>query len=249
MSQTPNATAALPFGIHRHAHAWQVDHIGLGVPDTEAGVKWLSELCGVTIELREPEKGQWYWSGGLSIGGESFLEIIGPNPHYSGFQPFKTHLAGLKRPSLLFWYIAVDDFAALQTHARAGRIPIERVEHINANREDAASATYRRGFVGPGFLSQRPNVIEWEYRPKREAYDDRCKLKDFRLSHPKADTMNAAFEYLGIDIRAAKGASNIGITLSTPKGEVAFDNPGMAWTGAGALLSIARLWVKHFLKV
>ncbi|MEL6860188.1 MAG: VOC family protein, partial [Pseudomonadota bacterium] len=74
--------------IIRRSHGFQLDHIGLGVSDTQEGVKWVEEQTGAKVDLHDPEPGQFYWSGSLAIGDSSFLEIIGPNPNYKKFHPF-----------------------------------------------------------------------------------------------------------------------------------------------------------------
>ena len=81
--------------IIRRSHGFQLVLIGLGVPDTEAGVKLIEEQTGASVDLHDPEPDQWYWSGSLAIGEASFLEIIGPNPDYRKFQPFAALLKNL----------------------------------------------------------------------------------------------------------------------------------------------------------
>ena len=107
--------------IIRRSHGFQLDHIGLGVPNTRDGVKWVEEKTGAKVDLHDPEPNQFYWSGSLAIGENSFLEIIGPNPNYKKFQPFGALLKTLSEPQLLFWYVAVEDFAAFQALARQSK--------------------------------------------------------------------------------------------------------------------------------
>ena len=232
--------------ILKRGHGFQLDHIGLGVEDTERGVAWVQEQTGADVALHDPEPGQWYWSGSLAIGEESFLEIIGPNPDWKGFHPFRTLLQTLSEPKLLFWYIAVTDFEAFRSLAKANRAGLERVEAINIDRASPDQASYRRGYVGPGFMTERPNVIEWLYRPDRmAAHEPVCKLTDFRLANPASDTLNAVFDALGIEVRVDNGASSIGLTLETPNGPWSIDNSGIKWAGAGAFWAIAGLWLSH----
>lgn len=229
--------------IIRRSHGLQLDHVGLGVPNTEAGVKWVEEKTGAKVDLHDPEPGQFYWSGSLAIGEHSFLEIIGPNPDYEKFQPFAALMKTLSDPQLLFWYVAVKDFAAFQALARKAKAKLERVEAVNVEGGDAAQASYWRGLIGPGFLSERPNVIQWLKRPNRESEETPvCKLTDFRLSNPQADKINNVFEKLGIDVPVAKGASSIGVTIDTPNGPWSIENRGVRWTMPGMLVNVAGLW-------
>lgn len=229
--------------IIRRSHGFQLDHIGLGVPNTEDGVKWVEEQTGAKVDLHDPEPDQFYWSGSLAIGEESFLEIIGPNPNYKKFQPFAALIKSLSEPQLLFWYIAVTDFQAFKTLARQTKSKLERVEGVNIESGEAVQASYWRGLIGPGFLSERPNVIEWLKRPSRESQDASvCKLTDFRLVNPQADQINDVFAKLGIDVPVSKGASSIGMTIDTPNGPWSLENAGVRWTMPSMLLQVAELW-------
>lgn len=229
--------------IIRRSHGFQLDHIGLGVPNTEDGVKWVEEQTGAKVDLHDPEPDQFYWSGSLAIGEESFLEIIGPNPNYKKFQPFAALIKSLSEPQLLFWYIAVTDFQAFKTIARQTKSKLERVEGVNIESGEGVQASYWRGLIGPGFLSERPNVIEWLKRPDRESLDTPvCKLTDFRLVNPQADQINDVFGKLGIDVPVSKGASSIGMTIDTPNGPWSLENEGVRWTMPSMLLRVAELW-------
>ena len=229
--------------IIKRSHGFQLDHIGLGVSDTRAGVEWVQAQTGAKVDLHDPEPGQWYWSGSLAIGESSFLEIIGPNPNVKSFHPFGALLKTLTEPQLLFWYIAVTDFKAFQTLARTHKGALERVEAINIGQDDAEHASYHRGYIGPGFMSERPNVIEWLNRPNRETQDTpACRLTDFWLSNPAADAINPVFSALGSDTKVAAGPSAIGVTIETPKGAWSLENPGIKWTMPSMLFEIAGLW-------
>ncbi len=229
--------------IIRRSHGFQLDHIGLGVPDTEEGVKWVEEQTGAKVDLHDPEPGQFYWSGSLAIGDQSFLEIIGPNPNYKKFQPFAALMKTLTEPRLLFWYIAVENFAVFQDLARQTKAKLERVEGVNIEGAEAAQASYWRGLIGPGFLSERPNVIEWIKRPNRESQTaPECKLTDFQLANPQADKINKVFANLGIDTTVSKGRSSIAMTIDTPNGRWVIENEGVRWVMPSMLLEIAALW-------
>ena len=231
--------------IIRRSHGLQLDHIGLGVGDTREGVKWVEEHTGATVELHDPEPDQWYWSGSLSIGEVSYLEIIGPNPEWTKFQPFNALLKSLKEPQLLFWFIAVMDFKKFQATARENKVKLQQIEAINIDARDDKNASYWRGVIGPGFMTERPNVIEWVRRPQRETNTPaQCRLKGFRLANPDADQINSVFQSLGIELSAANGPSKIGITLETPRGDWVIENAGLKWTMPGMLLELASLWWK-----
>ena len=229
--------------ILRRSHGLLLDHVGLGVPSTEEGVRWFSQQSGVDIDLGDPEPGQYYWSGGVRIGEDSFLEIIGPNPEWKRFNPLLAMLQALEKPQLLFWYAATSDFEAMQERARKIGKPIRRVEHVNTDGSWPERPGYIRGFLGSGVLSQRPNLIQWVIEsPKLKKMPLQCRLIDFRLRHPKAKLLEDHLRELGFDISIEEGRRNMGISLETPKGILSFDDPGLDLRGLSLMTKLFSLW-------
>lgn len=156
----------------------QVDHLAIGVNDTKKGLEWLEKLTGAKSYLVEPEPGQWYQSGGLVIGEGVLLEIIGPNPNHNGFHPIKQVLKNYKQPNLMFWYISVKDFDAFENFAKKKKIPLETIQTMDYYR-NGKHISYKRSTIGPGFLSDRPNIIQWISRQDRSMEDRSCKFEKF----------------------------------------------------------------------
>ncbi|MEM7721118.1 MAG: VOC family protein [Pseudomonadota bacterium] len=229
--------------VLRKDHGFQVDHIGLGVPDTREGVDWLKQETGAEVYLRDAIPGNWFWSGVLPIGHQSFLEVIGPNPDWANFHPFRALLSELERPTLLFWYVSVDDFDAFTTLAKTQKAPMENIEAANLDNANPGRSAYRRGHLGPGFITERPNVIEWVRHVELDGDPEpQCRLTGFELARPKAAVINATFTNLGIDIPVAHGESRITVALDTPNGPWSLENAGIAFTMPGMLLKMAGLW-------
>ena len=231
--------------IIRRSHGFQVDHIGLGVADTKAGVAELEAKVGCPVTLHDPEPERWYWSGSLGIGDHSFLEVIGPNPNWRTFHPFHTLLTTLPEPRLLFWYVAVSDFAKFSDRAKAAKFPIQKVERINLGPDkDENRPSYTIGYATRQFVSQLPNVVEWNRWLQLPPEDRRCELIDFRLRHPAARRLNKVFDAVGVEEKVARGPSSIGLTLNTPRGRFDLENQGIDVRGASAIPWMLRLWRK-----
>ena len=229
--------------ILRRSHGFQLDHVALGVPDTHEGAAWVEAQTGATVHLRDPNPSLWYWSGVLPIGTDAFLEVIGPNPNWPKFQPFRAVLCELERPALLFWYIAVDDFDGFLALAKSHDIPIENRGDFNLDNANPDGSQFRRGLVGPGFTTARPNVISWKRAPQiPDTEAPACRLTDFELSDPKAGEMNMTFAKLGIDIPVTKGPSRIAVSLQTPNGDWHLENAGIDLAMPGMLWKMAGLW-------
>lgn len=210
-------------------HGFPVDHIALAVPETQAGVRHVEDLTGVRPYFTKRDPKDFYWSGAVAIAEDSFLEVIGPNPDHRGFHPFKSAMAGLKQPTLMFWYVATDDFDVFARRVAAAGARLDHVVTVDAA-TSANKSDYTRAVIGPGFLAQRPSVIEWRKRSAARPAEAQCRLTDFFLSLPEPDELNALFAALGINVAVARGPSRIGIALDTPKGEVVIEDEGYALT-------------------
>lgn len=237
-----NANAPAPGGVLRRGHGLPLDHIALAVPDTPAGVDHVHALTGARPHLAPPEPGQWYWSAGLALAHDSFLEIIGPNPAHRGIHPLKSIIRRFTEPRLLFWYLATDDFEAFAARVRAMGWDLTRIEHVGSA-DDTAHSHYSRALIGKGFLSQRPAVIRWRRRVRRETGAPACRLLAFELAHPAPAEINRLFERLDLGLRCAEGDSRLAIRLSCPKGEIDIASPGYELSLAGMAKAILADWL------
>ncbi|MEM6999143.1 MAG: VOC family protein [Pseudomonadota bacterium] len=215
--------------ILRRSHGQQLDHIGIGVPDTLSGVEKIRTLTGARVDLHDPEPGQWYWSGSFLLARDSYVEIVGPNPEYQGRQPMHTLTSRLSQPTVLFWYVATDDLKDLARAASAAGGVVQHIEWINVEDDDPAYSRYGRAILGPGFIPQKPCLIQWDRQLRQRADNGvlaECTLVSLELFHPDASAVNPLLAALNIDARIAEGPSRLRLSLDTPNGRVVFDNPG-----------------------
>lgn len=225
-----------------------VDHIALAVNNTLEGVKWIEKLTGAQPSIHDPEPGQWYWSAALSIGSKCKLEIIGPNPKHKGFHIMKQWFYTLKKPTIAFWYLSTNNFSKVQKIIDDNGYVMERVEVIKFKDENGSMVDYTRGMIGKGFVSERPQIIEWREKPLRKALDTRCKLKKIELFHNDADSLNDLLNELGTDIFIKSGKPFINVKLQTPNGDVNLTGGGMKLKGMGAIIKIFSLYLNYLLK-
>ena len=240
----PNFNQAAHDLIIRREHGFQVDHIGLCVPDTEKGVGWLEDQTGAKVRLAKPKPEQWYWSGGLNIAKDSFLEVVGPNPEWLKFHPIKELFKSLPEPQILFWYVSVSGFEAYQQTVKAAGGSIKNIQKVNLDRNAPGDARFISGFAGSGLVTQRPNIIQWLGRPA--GFEDaslECSLTDFHIESPQAHKINKIIDRMGVDIQVEQGPSKICITLDTPQGALTIENEGIALQGAGMILKMIKLWL------
>ncbi|MGB0523418.1 MAG: VOC family protein [Flammeovirgaceae bacterium] len=219
-----------------------VDHIAIGVSNTEEGAKHVEELTGVSPYFHPPEPHQWYYSAALNLGGNCALEIIGPNPNHKGFQPIKQLLKSFKNPQLFFWYLGTNHFQKVKDVVESIGFKLERIEHLKYKR-NTHETDYKRALIGPGFKSEFPNLIQWNSRPPRLNQHTGCQFKSLEIISTESNKLNSLFEELGIEIRAIQGDSAMSLIIDTPKGAVCFTGGGFKFEGIRAIPKMIKLYI------
>ncbi|MEM1133803.1 MAG: VOC family protein [Pseudomonadota bacterium] len=218
-----------------------LDHIALGVPDTVKGAQQIAEMTGVEPFLGpQPGPEQFYWSAALRLGSGRFLEILGPNPDWTGFHPMVDTIKRFTQPQLLFWYVATDDIKAFGEASAALNAPLEMQQTFEHKREDI-TVSYTNAVIGPGFRSTRPCVIEWHSRSEWMEGEAQLGMKNLQLSSPIAETLNALFASLGIAQIVSEGPEMMTLALDTPKGELVFSAPGIVVEDIAAAQAAAEV--------
>ena len=205
--------------IVSESDGFPLDHIGLGVPDFAASLDLFERRTGV----RPLDLGAFgaQRRAVVRFSAGSFLEILGPDPDYSGaLDPITAFAKKLEVPSFLFWYVAVSDFDAFATHASQAGHPLLGVQHIQREGYD-----YRIG--GPDGISHVPVVpwiIQWKAKPdSAAAWPLAGKMVDFYVEHPEPPAIQAILNRLGIALPIQAGDSaRIALKISTPKGVIEF---------------------------
>lgn len=208
--------------VHVPGGGW-VDHIVWGAPDTDAAAEELADLTGVRPRPASTARGTDYptYSNGVSLGGERFFEIYGPNPVYDG-EPHPMHelLRSLSGPRLLVWFARVADLvaagAALEATGRMFRPMIDEWE-----RTDAAS--FRNGHLADHALDPSvPYLIEWRDRLDMETrMASGLDLLGLTAVATDPGSTAAVHGILGIEVPIVAGeVDGFRIRLGTPRGVV-----------------------------
>lgn len=230
-----------------------IDHIALGVSNTLEGIDYVEQLTGVRAFLPEGHSDNFYLSAAVNLGNGCFLEIIGPNPNHTGFNPFKQILKALPEPRLMFWYIGTHDFGTAKSVINQNGFKLERYNHIKKTKGDQV-IDYQIAIIGKGFYSEQPNLIQWNQVPDKVYNNgDACHITDFKINFKNANALKALFEKLGIPQSEtqhiqASDKNTMSLTLDTPKGLVTFTGGGEEFQGISALFKTLKLFIRHILK-
>jgi len=202
------------------------DHLLLGVPDLDAGVKWVAERTGVTPVAGGSHPGRGTRNALLSLGARQYLEVIAPDPAQSTFN-FQIDLRQLKEPRLVTWAAMTSDIDGVARAAKAAGRSVFGPSDGSRARPDGrllkwrtlgVASTLRSGVVEP-----IPFYIQWAPDTIHPAADSPrgCELKTLRFAHPSAKSVVDALGGIGIEaeVSSAPEAAVIA-TLSTPKGVI-----------------------------
>jgi len=97
------------------------DHVLLGAPDLDVGIRWVEERTGVRAKFGGNHPGGGTCNALLSLGTGRYLEIIAPDPAQANV-PDVRKLRELSSPSIIQWAIHTEDIAAAKSTVEAAGI-------------------------------------------------------------------------------------------------------------------------------
>lgn len=206
-------TAIVPGG------GW-LDHVGIGVADLASGIELLELSLGLRPHVpdRPVPDSQWSLHAGVHLGGERFLEVIAPNPAYTGPpHPTATHLATLDRPTIVFWFVRVPDLAVAEHTLQAYGWPTTRISEMVRSE----GPSYLNGCITAHLGDPSvPMLIEWTDRRYIDEHLPRgCTLTDVTAVAPDPEGLAAIYRVLDIEVPVERGhEAGLIIRVATPNG-------------------------------
>jgi hypothetical protein len=202
-----------------------VDHLLLGVPDLEAGMKWFEEKTGIRPAGGGSHPGRGTRNALVSLGGRHYLEIIAPDPAQAGVD--NEMVAGLKKltaPRLVGWAAASTDLEATIARLDAAKVAHSPATPGSRKRPDGRELAWRTVAVQSD-LECIPFFIDWgtTVHPSVDAPAG-AKLLSLRFRHPKPAALRAELDRLGFDAEVETSpAPSFTARLDTPRGVVVLD--------------------------
>jgi hypothetical protein len=202
----------------------RLDHLVLGVPDLESGVRQVEALLGVAATPGGAHPGLGTRNALVSVGADAYLEIIGPDPGQAPPErgrPFG--IDGLRAPRLVTWAVRVNDPAAWAARCTSLGIHLGAVASMSRRRPDGVLLTWRltdvRADRAGGIL---PFLIDWGDSPHPAASLPRgCGVVRLRAVHPDPPSVAGALHALGIDLPVARAAEpGLAALVECPVGRI-----------------------------
>lgn len=202
-----------------------VDHILLGVPDLQSGMKAFEQATGVKPVYGGKHPGRGTENALVSLGDGIYLELIAPQPTPDAQDDFTRELAALKAPTLVGWAAHTTEIAALR----------ERLIH-----DGFATTELRRGSrLTPAgtrlqwttFSIEKPQIatapffIEWgasTVHPSKSSPGG-CTVKAFEIDDPQAADLARLLDAAGVALRPRSAENpHMRLVLQCGQAEAAF---------------------------
>ncbi|MEM9459694.1 MAG: VOC family protein [Myxococcota bacterium] len=194
------------------------------VPDLEAGVAWATEVFDRPPAFGGSHTGLGTRNALLSLG-NTYLELIAPDPAQPLAGTFGERVAALSAPGLVTWAVRSDLARAKRGLAAHGieTIGPQRTERVRA---DGGSLVWDLLFpTGHGFGLRMPFVIDWlDCALPSSTQPVGGRFASLALADPNADALAAALAALGLRVEVAYGDPKLFVQIETAAGSIDLDS-------------------------
>lgn len=196
------------------------DHILLGAPDLDLGIRWVEERTGVRAKFGGSHPGGGTRNALLSLGTGHYLEIIAPDPAQANAPDVR--LKELPSPRIIQWAIHTEDIAAAKSMIEAAGIKTVGPQTGSRQRPDGKLLRWQ----ALGIEQTTPLVpffIQWDTSSPHPSSDSPPlgTAKSLRLETPQPDELHRILHAAAVQADIRKSSlPRIVLVVQTPRGEV-----------------------------
>lgn len=197
------------------------DHILLGAPDLDAGIRWVEERTCVRAKFGGSHPGAGTRNALLSLGSLHYLEIIAPDPAQAG-EADGRDLRDLSSPRIIQWAIHTEDIAATKRAAEAAGVKTTRPKPGSRQRPDGKLLRWQVLAIEQT-TPLVPFFIQWEPNSPHPSSDSPQlgTVKSLRFETPQPDELRRVLRGAAIDADIRRTDSpRIVLVVQTAKGEI-----------------------------
>ena len=185
-----------------------LDHLLLGTADLEQGVAWATDRLGAEAAFGGRHENLGTANYLLSLGGDMYLEILGPDPEASPREePLPFGIEALDEPRLVTWAARGSDLETLVARASARGVQLGPVRPGSRLRPDGGElrweVTALTTVLHDGLV---PFFIDWGTTPHpARSTPPGGSLVAFRAEHPDPSAVRAVLEALSLALEVDEG--------------------------------------------
>jgi len=203
--------------------AARIDHVIVGISDLQQGMDEIERLTGVRPGIGGAHPGGGTWNALMSLGDNSYLEILAPNPAEQIASAELEGLRGLHRLTPIGWAVSTSDEQALRAALDSQGFKLTAPEPGSRRKADGSMLRW----VTFGFANLdhalAPFFIIWgdpAQHPSRTSARD-CELKSIQIEDPAAAELGRVVKALELDVAVTRARrSRMTVDLICPKGNV-----------------------------
>ncbi len=204
-----------------------IDHLVYASDDLPSASAAVERLLGFAPTPGGHHVGKGTYNELLSLGGATYLEVIGPDPQQSapsGPRPFG--IDRLTGPALVAWCVRPRrPLAQIVDEARAIGVELGEISAMSRRRPDDVMLEWELTLPqldGPFGLAL-PFMIDWgESAHPTDSLAAAVDLVELTVAHPRPNELRAALDIIGVgaSVTVEEGATALRARIATPRGEV-----------------------------
>ena len=204
-----------------------IDHLVYASNDLTSASATVTDLLGIAPTPGGQHVGRGTYNELLSLGGATYLEVIGPDPRQpspDGPRPFG--IDRLTGPALVAWCVRPRrPLTLIVAEARAAGAELGGVSAMSRRRPDGVLLEWELTLPqldGP-FGMALPFMIDWaDSAHPTDTLPAAVDLLELAIHHPQPEVLRAALDIIGVgtNVAVAEGAPALRATISSPRGEV-----------------------------